>query len=81
MSDRRIKGGWTLTAEENQDRGGMDFFLIKGDQSASLQFAIETGTDSSCDEPIPDETIYHACVVADEIDPSGEWVDQLVYYR
>ena len=44
--------GWVLTFDTRDD-GSLQGFVSKGQQSASLAFALETGTDSSCDEDIP----------------------------
>ena len=44
--------GWVLTFDTRDD-GSLQGFIAKGQRSASLAFALETGTDSSCDEEIP----------------------------
>jgi hypothetical protein len=76
----KILKGWELSHEKVTDISGerTNFYLNKGDQAASLEFAIETGTDSSCDEDIDTKVILMAAKEADKIDPEGEWVE---YYN
>jgi hypothetical protein len=44
--------GWEMTFD-TRDNGSLQAFVNKGRRGASLNFARETGTDSSDDEPIP----------------------------
>lgn len=77
MKDKKFKG-WDLSLDNDGENNR--FYLNKGDQSASLEFAIETGCDSSCDEKIPERVIYWACCEADKVDPSGEWLEEYSNY-
>jgi hypothetical protein len=57
MNPIKLPQGWHMTFDE-RDNGSMQAFVHndKG-QAASLNFARETGTDSSLDEPIPADVL------------------------
>jgi hypothetical protein len=48
--------GWKLEICARDD-GSLQGFINKGQQSASLAFALETGIDSHNDEPIPAQVL------------------------
>lgn len=48
--------GWLLTFDPRDD-GSLQGFVSKGQRSASLAFALETGTDSTNDEDIPEAVL------------------------
>lgn len=48
--------GWWLTFDPRDD-GSLQGFVSKGQRSASLAFALETGTDSTNDEDIPEPVL------------------------
>jgi hypothetical protein len=57
-ADITLPMGWTMTFDATRDDGSLQAFVHndKG-QAASLNFARETGTDSSRDEPIPAQVL------------------------